>query len=76
MVSEPGRYLELTLGIPTANMTSMYFAPTFVKHLVLLYGISNYLWTDIDPQLVSKFLATLCLLLPNFHIVHRHIKGQ
>lgn len=57
------RYSNLTTAFSKDNVTASIVATNFLKHWVVLYGVSKTVFINIGSQFVSKFSAALCASL-------------
>lgn len=69
------RYAKLARDKLAAKMTDTHIANVF-DHWVISYGIATYLWTDNDPQFISKFVATICTYPGVIHLTTTDYRSQ
>lgn len=55
--------IQNTSGNSIKKFRSMYLSTILLDSWILLHGTSNYLFTNGGPELVSKFLTMVCILL-------------
>ena len=51
------------IAIPMINQTAEEVTSTFLRHIVLLYGIPQFIVTDQGSQFMSDIFRRLCILL-------------
>lgn len=64
-------YSKLTRSIPRANVTAAHVVLIFLNHLVISYGLPNYLLSDNGTQFVGEFLLSL-LTVPRAEETHHN----
>lgn len=53
-------YSKLAWAITVSNKSAPHVATSTLEKWIISYGIPNTTMTDIGPQFVLKFFATLC----------------